>query len=352
MRIKSGVLGIVPLAMTVAGCVSLDRMDGPLAGDRLVAFPTPLVSVATKASESGYPENCTFGVFGLYYPDGDFAGWEDTPNSVVYINGAEFKYSKDINDATEGSGAWVSTPAYYWPKTGRMTFAAWSPYSVKETYGDNFTYGDSGLDIKGFSTEANGDCDLMYSERTYDKSSSEGANANYDGIDIVFHHALSALRFGASSTSQGITVNVTKVVLWGFSRQGDFKENITGDNPYRSAPSWVNLENPYTEADPLVVSGQETFIIPQAVTDVKGAKMRVYYTVKVGNGNPVPAVSRELELLGHTLVDSDKEYDRWEMATRYNYNLLLTDQHQIKFSVNVMGWNDCDENDDPFTIED
>lgn len=345
---------MLPLVMSVAGCVSVDREEKPQAGDRLVAFPTPLVSVATKASESGYPEDCTFGVFGLYYPSGDFAGWEDTPNSVIYINGAEFKYEKDAGDSTEGSGAWISDPAYYWHKTGRMTFAAWSPFHLR----DEVSYGSDGLTVKDFSTGKDGQVDLMYSGRIYDKSSSVGSSAKYDGIDIVFHHALSALRFKASTSSQGVTVTINRVVLWGFARKGDFHENVTEivDSPanYNSNPSWNSLSDYYSKSDSLVVSGPdfETFIIPQEGMAVKDAGMRVYYTVQVGNGKPVPAVSKNLLLLGHTVTGYTDTLDGWKMATRYNYNLLLTDQHQIKFSVNVIGWNDCDENDDPFTIED
>lgn len=347
---------MLSLVMSVAGCVSFDRAEEPLAEDRLIAFPTPLVSVATKAggSESNYPEDCSFGVFGLYYPSGNFSGWNATDGSVLYIDRAEFMYDNNIDDPTEGSGAWISNPAYYWQKTGKMTFAAWSPYSVK----DAVSYGADGLTVTDFTTERNGMTDLMYSDRIYDKSSSAGTNAKYDGIDIVFHHALAALRFKASTSSQGVMVTINRVVLWGFARKGNFHENVTEnvDSPanYKSNPSWNDLSDDYSKSDSLVVSGPdfETFIIPQEGMAVKDAGMRVYYTVQVGNGNPVPAVSKNLPLLGHTVTGSTDTLDGWKMATRYNYNLLLTDQHQIKFSVNVVGWNDCEENDDPFTIKD
>ena len=344
------------LAVSAAGCVSHDLGEDPQAGEgRLIAFPTPLVSVATKASETVYPKDRTFGVFGLYCPDGDFVGWDRTQGSVLYIDGAEFKFSGSIDDSTEGAGAWISTPAYIWPKNGKMTFAAWSPYSVKADYGENFSYGAGGVELKGFSTGDKGKCDLMYAERAYDKSSSAGgSNPTYDGVDIVFHHALSALRFSASASSEGVTVAIARVTLWGFARQGDFSENVSEDNPavYASDPSWKGLTDSYTKSDSLVVSGQdlETFVIPQKGAD--GAKMKVYYTVKMGSGNPVPAVSKDIPLFGHTVSGSDETIDGWRMATRYNYNLVLTDQHQIRFSVNVASWNDCGEDDDEFTIND
>ena len=343
------------LAVSAVGCVSHDLGEEPQAGDRLVAFPTPLVSAVTKASETAYPKDRSFGVFGLYCPDGDFAGWDKTQGSVLYIDGAEFKFSGSVDDSTEGSGAWISSPAYFWPNNGKMTFAAWSPYSVKADYGENFGYGANGLSVSGFSTGGKGKCDLMYSARVHGKTSSAGgSNPTYDGIDIVFHHALSALRFGASASSEGVTVAIARVTLWGFARQGDFSENVAEDYPtvYASYPSWDGLADYYTKSDSLVVSGPdlETFVIPQKGAD--GAKMKVYYTVKVGSGNPVPAVSKDIPLFGHTVSGSDDTIDGWRMATRYNYNLVLTDQHQIRFSVNVTNWSDCGEGDSGFTIND
>ncbi len=326
------------LMMSVAGCVSLDRVEEPQAGDRLIAFPTPLVSVATKASEIGYPENSTFGVFGLYYPSGDFAGWNDTPNRILYINGAEFKYDKNVDDSTEGSGAWISNPAYLWPKTGKMTFAAWSPYSVKNAV----SYGADGLTVKDFSMERNGLTDLMYSDRIYDKTSSAGGNTKYDGIDILFHHALASLRFVAKAQAgASYNVKVDRVVLYGLYRKGTFEEKITEGTTtpgtYSSTPSWGSLDDLYNQSDFLMVSGDTltTFVIPQNITEE--VKMRVYYSIQIGSATFVPTVSNDISL------KENSEIEGWEMGKRYTYNLTLGLQ-QIRFSVNVDNWQSSEGN--------
>lgn len=334
---------MLPLVMSVAGCVSLDRVEAPLAGDRLIAFPTPLVSVATKASgsESSYPEDCSFGVFGLYYPSGNFSGWNSTDGSVLYIDGAEFKYDKRIDDSTEGSGAWISSPAYYWQKTGRMTFAAWSPFSVKNAV----SYGADGLTVTDFSTERDGLADLMYSDRVYDQSSSSGSNTKYDGIDIVFHHALSSLRFTAKA-QEGTTYNVKidRIVLYGFGRKGTFRENVDEATPgtYKSSPSWDNVTDLYTQKDSLVVSGDTltTFVIPQGITDK--VKMRVYYSIQIGSATFVPTVSNDIPLSGNTASGTTDVIAEWEIGKRYTYNLILGLQ-QIRFSVNVGNWHGTEE---------
>ncbi len=341
------------LLLSAAGCAKLDRNTGTLpdsgAASRPIAFPTPLVSSVTKAStgRTTYPEDSSFGVYGLYYPSDDFAGWESTPGASLYIDGAKFAYNASIDDATEGTGAWISNPAYYWLPWGKMTFAAWSPYSVKETGGDNFSYGATGLNVKDFDT-TDGDRDLMYSERVYDKTSSAGENSRYDGIDLVFHHALSALNFNIrsvegdaeGSTATNAKVEITKIVAWGFSRKGTFSENVNEDTAtpgsYSSDPTWTIDDSAiYTAEDPLVLAEDDPtiFVIPQSIGS--GVKIKVYYTVTIGSGTPVPAVPKEVSLAGNG-TDDDIPAE-WKMATRYNYNLILG-ATQIRFSVDVRQW--------------
>lgn len=351
MKNRTGVLGFWLLALSLAGCGKADPgVVEPEVSDRRIDFPTPLVSTATRAATDNvnYPENSTFGVFGLYYLNGDFAGWESTAGASLYIPGAEFKFDKGIDDSTQGTGAWISDPEYYWIHQGKMTFAAWSPFRARKA--GTLTYGASGLKIDEFNTGANGDMDLMYSERVYDKSSSYGSNPKYDGIDIVFHHALACLKFktafdsdfSSQASTQPAKIEISRIVLCGLDRQGDFCENVdeseSEPNKYVSSPEWNNLSSPYTRRDSLIVSGKdlETFIIPQKITSE--AKLKVYYTVQVGNSNPVPAISPVVSLAGNKIKDTDTEIAEWKMATRYVYTLTFSKIYPIRFSVEVRPW--------------
>lgn len=340
-------MGFWLLALSLAGCgKAYPEVVEPEVSDRRIDFPTPLVSAATRAATDNvdYPESSTFGVFGLYYLEGDFAGWEKTEKSSLYIPGAEFKFDKGIDDSTQGAGAWISDPEYYWIHRGKMTFAAWSPFRAKNA--GTLTYGAAGLNVDGFDTGANGDMDLMYSERVYDKSSSEGSNSKYDGIDIVFHHALASLKFKTASdfssqaSTQPAKISVSRIVIWGLCRQGNFNENVDEINPsrYVSNPGWSDRSLAYTKDDPLVISGDalEAFIIPQRISD--DAALKVYYTVQVGNSNPVPAVSPEISLSGNKRKDTGTEIEEWNMATRYVYTLTFSNLYPIKFSVDVSPW--------------
>ena len=303
-----------------------------------------------------YSTDESFGVYALYYPTGNFSGWGSTTGAFTYIDGAEFKYKSSIDDTSAGSGAWSATPGYYWPKGGKMTFAAWSPYRAKNN--GTLSYGPSGLKLTGFTTADKGSehYDLLYSERVYDKSDCSGTSAQYDGIDLLFRHALTSLHFTASSSASTTKIRISKIVIYDICKSGDFSEYVSETHPsiYTSYPAWTLGAEQYTEASPLVVyennSGTAAPALPlQGSTplavgfalpipqNIASAKMKVYYNVQLGSAEPVPTVSKALNLGSGTV-------SQWKRQTRYTYNLILGAQ-QIRFSVNVRGWSDSDKTD-------
>lgn len=359
-------------AAGAAGCVkfSPSTTNPTDSTPRQIEFPTPIVSPVTKAdtdadAKAGNDEAIAnleeygFGVFGLWYPDtSEFSGWESTPGAAVHIDGDGFFYDGGAGSRAKG-GTWISDPAHYWLPMGKMAFAAWSPYNVKESADETLSYGASGLTIKDFDTR-NGERDLMYSERVYNKTApSRGDNPDYDGIDLVFHHALAALKFktnaevdsssdwGKGDGNTGSTEVVTKVTLtsielWGFDRKGNFSENIDETAPltYASDPQWSDVSTRYTEDDPLVIEldDMSAYIIPQPIPSE--AKIRIYYTVQIGDNPPLPSVSEALSLSGKKISGTEDVLASWDMAKRYVYHITITSAVMIRFSVDITPWNE------------
>ena len=354
--------------MLASGCTKLQpHLDGgkgdsyPEPGEHPISISCPLVSPSTKALAGEMPLNYStdesFGVYALYYPTGNFAGWNNTPGNMIYIDGAEFSYNSSIDDTSEGSGAWSATPGYHWPKGGQMTFAAYSPHRAAAA-ADAIDYTKSGLQLTNFTTADSGaqQYDLMYSDRVYDKSDCSGTSSQYDGIDLIFRHALTSLHFNARSSVSTAVIKISKIVIYDIAKTGDFSENVDETTPltYSSSPAWnVSGKATYTEADPLVVyedtnhsasalpTDGSTFLpigkalpIPQ---DLTNAKLKVYYNIQLGSADPVPTVSQALSLSGRT--SGTDVINNWKMQTRYSYNLILGAQ-QIRFSVDVRSWDD------------
>ena len=356
--------------MLASGCTKLQpHLDSgkgdsyPEPGEHPISISCLLVAPSTKALAGEMPLNYStdesFGVYALYYPTGNFAGWNKTPGSMIYIDGAEFSYDSSINDTSEGSGAWSATPGYYWPKGGKMTFAAWSPYRAKND--GAISYDTTGLQLTDFTTADKGSeqYDLLYSERVYDKADCSGTSAQYDGIDLLFRHALTSLHFTASSSVSTTKIRISKIVIYDIYKSGDFNENVSEATPstYSSSPAWTfDGKAKYTVDSPLVVYEDNSGIAAPALPllgsstpplavglalpipqDITSAKMKVYYNVQLGSAEPVPTVSQALELSSGTVT-------QWNRQTRYTYNLILGAQ-QIRFSVNVRGWSDSDNTD-------
>lgn len=355
---------ILELIFLLASCTRITPVYPDTGAQGEITLAQPLVAPSTKAWAGEMPLNYStdesFGVYALYYPTGNFSGWESTPGSMTYIDGAEFSYDSSIDDATEGSGAWSATPGYYWPKGGKMTFAAWSPYRAKND--GTISYGQAGLQIKDFTTADKGSeqYDLLYSKRVYDKDDCSGDSDQYDGIDLLFSHALSSLHFTACSSVSTANIRISKIVIYDIYKTGDFNENISETNPstYSSSPAWTFDigKAKYTEASPLVVYEDNSGIAAPALPllgsgtpplavgfalpipqDITSAKMKVYYNVQLGSAEPVPTVSQALDLGAGTVT-------QWKRQTRYTYNLILGAQ-QIRFDVNVRGWSDSDNTD-------
>lgn len=351
---------IFALSLLLASCTRITPASPDTGAPREITLAQPLVAPSTKAFAGEMPLNYStdesFGVFALYYPSGNFSGWESTPGAFPYIDGAEFSYDSSIDDTSEGSGAWSATPGYYWPKGGKMTFAAWSPYRAKND--GTISYDPSGLRLTGFTTADKGSeqYDLLYSERVYDKADCSGSSAQYDGIDLLFRHALSSLHFTACSSVNTAKIRISKIVIYDIYKSGDFSENVSETPPYTysSSPAWtfVGGKAQYTEASPLVVyednsgTAAPTLPLPGSGTtlevgfalpipqDITSARMKVYYSVQLGSAEPVPTVSQALQLSSGTVT-------QWKRQTRYTYNLILGAQ-QIRFSVNVRPWSDSD----------
>lgn len=350
---------LLTLVSGAAGCMKLtsgNGTDAPEAGKVPIVFPAPIVSPVTKAdtesSRTEYPTDESFGIYGIWYKDSyDASAWD---SEWKFIDGAEFSYDRSLN-------GWISNPAYAWMPTGKSAFAAWSPYSVKNDGNlcTAFSYGSTGLSINGFSSGKRGTCDLMYGERVYDKTSSNGSGSStYNGIDLVFHHALAALRFTSnipindeeSGSGSGVRVSIFKITLWGFSSCGNFDENAGestdagGRTAYASSPEWSGISSPYTEDSPLTLTGNSLFIIPQTIPDE--AKIEIQYSVAIGSAAAVPSTAT-FSLKGNKVSGTDEILSSWEMGHRYTYNINITSIEKINFTVSVKPWyGDTDEGSD------
>lgn len=311
-----------------------------------ITFSAPVVGPQTKA--------IVYGEIGANYnPSEDFkvyAVWHET-NFDKWENGSQYMYDVVVSrntgdfDTTPGDkGAWKPSSDYYWPKVGVLSFAAYSPATAEGTY----AYGKDGLTITGFPVPNTTSLqyDLMFSERTYNKNQSEnGVNAEYDGVDIKFKHALSSIRFTAATQadySATTTIKVKKITMWGMNSKGNFEERVNDIATYDSAPRWIDQDTPVLAANPYVVyegtltlnkgaqnaNSNDVILLPQVLP--AGATIRVDYTMQTATGTEIPQYKE---------VTVGSLSGEWVLGKRYTYNIIVG-LDDIYFAPSVEEWQD------------
>ncbi len=330
----------------MCGCTKNDVIT-PDRPQSEISFNAPVVSGLTKAVAGEIEEYKTdesFGVFSIYHT-ADFSGWG---NGTTYINGAKFSYDEEANGWKAG---------YLFPKVGKLSFAAYSPYDANGT----ISYGANGLSIDDFivpSTPAR-QYDLMYSNRLYGKTAANwnvvDENLEYDGgyngMDITFFHALSSIRFTAQlDGTYSSTFTLTSITINGVAYTGDFYENI--QNPttasYSSEPYWMILYNDENVASYTAFSGE--YAMTQTQTQVNAYDI-ILMPQMFKNGSSV--INSDAEIVINYSLDGTPQSpttvklsdltEKWEIGKRYTYNITLG-YDLILVGATVEKWEEDDDN--------
>ena len=190
---KKIVLIALPALALIASC-SKTEVTPAQSDPQQIAF-TPLNGkLSTRAMIDGTAyatSDPSFGSFAYYLASGDWNSAANAKNASLYVPTSEVKYSATAT-------TWTTDTPYYWPKSGKVTFFAYSPYNYQETAGGAIavTKGadNDGLVIYNYDVDAHQLTDLMVADitKSKDKTANE-TNGGYKGVPIVFQHKLSQI---------------------------------------------------------------------------------------------------------------------------------------------------------------
>lgn len=334
--------------VALVGCAKNEVAQVTDDSQKEITFSSPVLASATKTPVAGemdnaYNTNESFNVYAVWH-DGDFSGsW---PSHSLYMD--------DVKTSHDGTlQGWHATPSYYWPKNGKLTFAAYSP---SEIGGTAHAYGANGLTITGFQVPAvaASQYDVMYSERAYNNTSSTGTSAYYKGVDIKFKHALSSIQFAiatASDYSSSVKIRLKKISLYGVNSKGDFAEGITNEVTYANTPAWTNQADEVAEANAYVYFNDPTgLIVTKAMTALNGktnqtdlillpqtlpatAKVVIEYTIDPEAGSTPEIAQTHVQTLS-TLTASE-----WQPGYRYTYQITIG-LNEIYFAPIIENWTE------------
>ena len=334
--------------VALASCVKNESESGLIASDSKISFDAPAVSGITRGSNvagelsNPYSTDEHFTVYARYFANQYTAFTDGTP----YMTGVETacNLTGDYWDS-ESAG----NQAYYWPKNGTLTFAAFSPSGAADDC--TVVWGADGFTFTNFSvnTDPAKHYDLMFSERAYNKTESTGTSEYYDGVDIQFKHALSSVVFQIKTDAEyaGHTIKVQSIKLLNTYQQGTFKQKLDdANNAVTTSATWsgqtsenttgyeaVTTEETVTTTATKLTTPNPIIVLPQplAHTDLNDVSIAVEYTINNGNGAIKQTASINISD-GYSLTD-------FEMGKRYIFTLIFG-LNKIYFAPDVEDWTD------------
>lgn len=307
-------------ALALTGCV---KNEGAYEADQEIAFST-VAQKPTKAEVYGpiagttYPATEHFGVY-AYFTATDYAA--NSATAPVYMNNVEVEQ--------DGSYWHNTTTKYYWPISGKLTFAAYSPKAFGT--GTVSALCTTGVAFDGYtaSTDLTKQVDLCVTDLIKDQTKQAAVATPFKHTlsQIVFTVAPKvAVYYVTSIVVNSITVKTVKTVGSYASTDGTWANGSwstlgtpAGYQVLGSTPVTLTLTS--TTA---VAAGTPIIVIPQACA---GYEIDINYTV---NYSATVAATA-------TVTKTIAASSQWEKGKKYTYNLAFG-LDEILFNPSVTDW--------------
>ena len=380
-----------------ASCV---KNEGPVATvdqPQEISFAAPVLSPNVKSANefcNDFPTDVKIGLWAYYYVnptnselDAEYAGFAA---GTIYMGkdqgGLPLQYYTGnvdgVGSTTKEVQTWKhATNKYYWPKNGSLTFTAYAPYNAKNALLANTT--ESGVTFTEYVVpeDPSDQEDLLYSERAYNKKAIDadpGLNSTYEGVSLVFKHALSSIHFkvktadaySAAEAQGGTTTLIVKSIeLLNVASMASFDQNLPDENGGTATVGvWNGFANKKTykvdfpSADgitltkdavyvrnasataPVAANGRQTtdlILIPQVLNDdrVNGNNIKLRVTFTLQNDQMAAPIQQVItkDLITDTVTE-------WKEGCRYLYTISV-DLDEIYFEPSVTPWVDVEVTD-------
>lgn len=345
---KKVLLFAAAASVAFTSCVK-NEPAGITASDSKISFEAPAVSGITRAVAgeiaSPYSTDENFSVYARYFSGTYSTFTQGTP----FMTNVKTAYNSTIGTKGGWDTETAGGQAYYWPKNGTLTFAAYSPSDAAAACTVNWDA--QGFTFENFTVKQNPaeHYDLMFSERSYDRTSSTGGTT-YEGVDINFKHALSSIVFQVKKMEAyaGHTITVTGITLKNAYETGTFKQGLADNGTATTtAAAWSGQTNEYNAgysvltANEIVASTAATklvnvtplIILPQATAHgTNNIMIDVKYKIHNGTGEIEQSATIDI-------ADGTYNIAEFELGKRYIFTLNFG-LNKIYFSPEVEVWED------------
>ena len=301
----------------------------------------------TKAPITGTIYKTTDPQFGMFcYALVDGKNW--TANSAdgqLYMDNETISYNSTDK-------IWETSSVYYWPLSGSLTFIGYSPKNAAGTVAYNKS--TKALTVTDFevNSAAASQQDLMWATTQKDLTdnqstyTSEIETSTKTGVNVIFHHALSQVKFNVKKAAglDDYTITVNSIT---FSAYNKGTLTVTNDVPVWSAQALITGGSAFTYdttgSDVVAPNNSSAFAafgvanMPVPQTLVAGTQQfTITYSLEKGGVN-----------LGSKPVTKDfyvaDGVTAWAQNTIYNYNIVI-DLNKIYFNPTIVEWTSPEAN--------
>ena len=276
-------------------CVGTEGLDEISNGEICMS---PVLSDMTKARAEGdthlYPDGDSFGVFAYYN------------ETQAYLENHKF---------TSVSGICAGDDPVYWPLSGSLIFAGYSPYSESI---------DAGFDVetKTFTINdyvADGTTDLMYFLPELSGGEVVGYDKSTASVPVEFHHSLSCVSFEIVSSTPTDRVVLKSIKLVSANRCGDFQAEYNQEGDV--CGEWKNVEHIDGDLFAFDAKGGEgqllsttpetydVFVVPGSATEII-----IAYDILIGDDVQSNTVS----------INPADYFQSWDISKKYTYNVSIS----------------------------
>ena len=351
---KTLLMMAVAAGAMLTGCVKNETANGGAVSGSKISFEAPAVTGITRTAlvpgemVNPYDQGEHFSVYALYFADGTYTNFDA---GTLYMDDVETAYNAGGQywDSESVSGG----QAYYWPKKGSLTFAAYSPSGAADDC--KVTWGAAGFTFTNFTVQSEPakHYDLLFSERAYNKTQSEASSTTYKGgVDITFKHALSSVVFKTKlgDTYEGHTITLKNITLKNTFTTGNFNQGLGDANgAVTTAAAWSGQKTENT-AGYVAFNGTEVItsttaaepagatrliVLPQALAHDRANNVTIDVTYSIHNG------TTEIDQTATIDISDGYNLTEFEIGKRYIFTLIIG-LDKITFSPAVDKWVDVD----------
>ncbi|MCR5326343.1 MAG: fimbrillin family protein [Bacteroidales bacterium] len=339
-----------------------------------------------------YPTSVPFGTFAWWTLD-DWTGIA-TDQTYVFMDNEQISYQNIDNN-----NVWAPSSTYYWTKSGKITFASYSPYTASGTdkgYSEIPVYNvANGFLFNAYSIVEDTDIDLMYADlaancgqnTNLDGSSvTDGVDSGFAGVPTVFNHALCRLSFAFRAIGHKnpnvdrIVIEVSDVDIFNIDSLGTFTQSAStkwatshasAKTDYEYAPASV-LELDLIDDTPANVSstsnytdlGVSRILMPQelltsgdALNVTTDQIVRINYTIKT-HYLSAPADESDpkywaVEDLSAKVRLNNGNIAAWRDNQNITYRISINPNGiKVTFDPAVAPWTDIYSSDIPISAND